>query len=710
MEFVVTDVPKSAVVDWQGGDGEASHLALRKSLLRRWLHALLTSQHAAGVLSHRVDVEAAWAYFGEPLPASLTPYDYEAPQMLRALQRLQTKWKKLPPPPDVLSLVPGAKVLADGLNLPKGAARVLAVLALRDADRDFCAVLSSLNLDDSRRVISTLAGWAGVGVELTRHCVAERGVLSTLHCLASDDSMELDVEAAFSLSPTLRRRLLSPQSSLHELLSGVFRATPAACLTPADYPHLGDVLPVWIAYLRATMSQARPGVNLLIYGPPGAGKTELARVLAAAVEAELFEVAVQDGDGDSRSAAQILQISRAAQIALRGRARSLMLIDEADAVFEQPRFEMMRGSGVGKAWAIEMLESAATSTLWVANEMGHVHPAILRRFDLVLQMEAPPASVRRRMVSHHLGASRASLALRDELGDNPHLQAGHIAMLGRMANSLPDEVDADVAIRQQHHALHELLQLPVRPTATRSALGAFDTEFLNADQPVDSVIERVRQRGAARIALYGPPGTGKTAFGQALAKALDRPLQICTGADLLSRWLGGTERNIVDAFARASREGNVLMLDEVDSLLMRREDADRHWQVSQVNELLNALDHFRGVVVLTTNRFDALDRAVLRRLDFKLALRAPTAAQRIALWQHLCTQQHWPVEAADCERIRDMDGLTPGDFHLVARQYLERHDAEARTEALRDLRHEWTLKSDKPRTLGFVAPNTHYHA
>jgi transitional endoplasmic reticulum ATPase len=314
------------------------------------------------------------------------------------------------------------------------------------------------------------------------------------------------------------------------------------------------------------------------------------------------------------------------------------------------------------------------------------------------------------MVSHHLRDSRASLALCEELGENPHLQAGHIAMLGRMAKSLPAEVNADLAIRQQHHALHELLQLPVRRTAMRSALGEFDTEFLNADQPVDSVIERVRQRGAARIALYGPPGTGKTAFGHALAKALDRPLQICTSADLLSKWLGDTERLIVEVFARATREGSVLMLDEVDSLLMRREDADRHWQISQVNELLNALDHFRGVVVLTTNRFDALDRAVLRRLDFKLALREPTATQRIALWQRLCTQQQWHVGAADCERIRDMEGLTPGDFHLVARHYLERQDGEAKADALRDLQHEWKLKSGKPRTVGFVAPNTHYHA
>ncbi len=708
MEFVVTDVPKNAVVEWQDDEGEARVLAARKGLLRRWLHALLEGLPQADV--RRIDVEDAWAYFGEPVPSSLVPFEVDSPALQRALKRVQVKWKKLPPAADPLSLVPGARVLAEGLGLPKAAARVLAVLALRDADSEFCAALSSLRLDDSRRVLSTLAGWAGVGLEATRQCVGEKGVLATLRCLVSDDGEEPTLEDAFALSPTVRRQMLSPQPSLRDLLSGVFRSTPAACLSATDYPHLSEVLPIWTAYLRSAMAQSRPGVNLLIYGPPGAGKTELARVLAASVEAELFEVVVEDSDGDPRGAREILQLSRAAQIALKDRSHSLMLIDEADAVFESAAFDPMRRSGTSKAWTIEMLETAATPTIWVANEMGHVHPAILRRFDLVLQMDSPPTSVRRHIVEHHLGSERVPTSLRQELSENPHLQAGHVAMLGRMLGALPQGVSAAQAIRQQHAALQELLGLPPPRALMRSSLGEFDTRFLNADRPIDEVIARVIERGAARIVLYGPPGTGKTAFGLALAKALDRPLQHCTSADLLSKWIGDTERNIVDAFARASREGNVLMLDEVDSLLMCREDADRQWQVSQVNELLNALDHFAGVVVLTTNRFDALDRAVLRRLDLKLQLRAPTPEQRIALWRQLCAQQQWAVDEADCLRLRGLDGLTPGDFHLVARQYLDHHEPKAKADALRDLQQEWQIKQGNQRVVGFAAPNAHFHA
>jgi len=114
--------------------------------------------------------------------------------------------------------------------------------------------------------------------------------------------------------------------------------------------------------------------------------------------------------------------------------------------------------------------------------------------------------------------------------------------------------------------------------------------------------------------------------------------------------------------------------------------------------------------VLTTNRFDALDRAVLRRLDFKLQLRAPTPEQRNALWRQLCAQQQWAVDEGDCQRLRGLDGLTPGDFHLVARKYVDRHEPKAKADALRDLQQEWQIKQGNQRMVGFAAPRSRLDA
>ena len=78
-----------------------------------------------------------------------------------------------------------------------------------------------------------------------------------------------------------------------------------------------------------------------------------------------------------------------------------------------------------------------------------------------------------------------------------------------------------------------------------------------------------------RICLYGPPGTGKTAYGQHVAAQLDRPLLLRRASDIISPWLGLTERNLARMFRQAQEEEAVLLLDEADSFLQDRQRDQR---------------------------------------------------------------------------------------------------------------------------------------
>jgi len=142
------------------------------------------------------------------------------------------------------------------------------------------------------------------------------------------------------------------------------------------------------------------------------------------------------------------------------------------------------------------------------------------------------------------------------------------------------------------------------------------------------------------LLLYGPPGTGKTLAAEAIAGELGRTLWRLRTDQLLSRWVGDTEKQIAAVFQAARAADGVVLLDEADSLLGHRDQAVQRWEVSMTNLLLQEIDSFPGVAVLTTNRDTALDPALERRLLARLEFALPGPLEREKLWE-----RHLPPRA-----------------------------------------------------------------
>ena len=144
---------------------------------------------------------------------------------------------------------------------------------------------------------------------------------------------------------------------------------------------------------------------------------------------------------------------------------------------------------------------------------------------------------------------------------------------------------------------------------------SYQLEWVSCNENIHKITEGLMRTKKGRICCYGPPGTGKTAWAAWLAEELDMPLLLCKGSDLLDPYVGGTERNIAQAFEQAKSDNAVLVLDEVDTFLFSREGADRSWERSQVNEMLTQIERFEGLMVVSTNLMNVLDPAALRRFD-----------------------------------------------------------------------------------------------
>ena len=139
-------------------------------------------------------------------------------------------------------------------------------------------------------------------------------------------------------------------------------------------------------------------------------------------------------------------------------------------------------------------------------------------------------------------------------------------------------------------------------------------------------------------------------------------------ADLLSCWIGETEKNLARAFHEAAAEGAILLIDEADSFLQDRSGAQRGWEITHVNEMLTQMEAFEGLFIASTNLVNSLDAASLRRFDFKVKFDFLRPAQRIALFRRVLGDNVEPDELT-LRRLAQLDQLVPGDFANVLRQF-----------------------------------------
>ncbi|MFF2748638.1 ATP-binding protein [Kitasatospora sp. NPDC058048] len=244
-----------------------------------------------------------------------------------------------------------------------------------------------------------------------------------------------------------------------------------------------------------------------------------------------------------------------------------------------------------------------------------------------------------------------------------------------------DATDVDTAVRAHTPGGLERLTRRVEPAATLDDLvlppgprAEIDDLVLRARRR-DLVLRRWRMRpgrvrGHGVTALFsGPSGTGKTLAAEALAHAVGGDLYVVNLATVVDKYIGETEKNLDRVFTAAADVHGVLLFDEADALFGRRAEAkdahDRHAN-TQTAHLLQRLEAFDGVAVLTTNLAANIDDAFTRRLDHITHFPFPDADQRRALW-HVCLGPRAPrAPGLDLDLVADAFPLVGGSIRSCA--------------------------------------------
>lgn len=187
---------------------------------------------------------------------------------------------------------------------------------------------------------------------------------------------------------------------------------------------------------------------------------------------------------------------------------------------------------------------------------------------------------------------------------------------------------------EPRHALDRLVLQPSVVADIEAALRLI--EIREQLEAVWKLHEIQPQRGRCIVNFYGPPGTGKTRAALGIARRLGKPLYQVDYSAIVSKYLGDTAKHIALAFKQAAEADAVLFFDEADSLLSRRVAIGESCSTSinqNRNCLMQELDRFGGVVVMTTNLFGNYDEAILRRIARHIEFALPNVEMRERLFR-----------------------------------------------------------------------------
>ena len=451
--------------------------------------------------------------------------------------------------------------------------------------------------------------------------------------------------------------------SMDEIFESAIKPCSKTNLTTKNYPHIKEDMKILLSFLKNAVSKKQRGVNVLLYGSAGTGKTELSKVIASELNLKLYEVAYDDEYGYATEDRRLRSYCLAQNVLSAG--SNLLMYDEAEDIFNTNNDEKRQ---YGKAFINRSLETNEVPTIWITNNILDMDEAVVRRFNLAIEIGIPTEDVRAKIIKKY-SENLIDSKLVKKLAKNQFVAPAVVSNASLVVSNLNTKDKNKAFERVISNTLKAQGYEEIRDYNPKEDLpSSYDPNFVNSDCDLNELIQGIKESKSARICLYGVPGTGKSAYTKFIAKSLKKPIIIKKGSDLLSMFVGGTEKNIALAFKEAKEKHAVLVFDEVDSFLQDRSMAARSWEVTQVNEMLVQMESFDGIFIATTNLINNLDKACLRRFDLKLEFGYLLPEQARNLFKKECALLKVKFDENASKKVSSLGLLAPGDFASVRRQ------------------------------------------
>ena len=374
------------------------------------------------------------------------------------------------------------------------------------------------------------------------------------------------------------------------------------------------------------MLRGEKPVSVLLYGKPGSGKTEYAKSLAKTTGKKVILFRNESEFSNEKNA-----LCKLSLLLSLNRQDSILIIDEADSILTGIEMGIF-GPVVSKKKGLvnKMLDNSQNKVIWIVNYIKNIDASTRRRFTMSCQFCSMPKDTLDNILLSKLEPLSLSEPLQRSIMKKFEKYNITGASVDNIVTAISSFKDADdkVLLRNTEVVLRENSLLINGANKMRCNVAtSYDSSVLNTSMGAESIVKMLKNAKSfakknrmgsgmdtgVRMLFYGVSGTGKTEFARYLSQMLGKKILLKRVSDIMSKWLGETEGNIAKAFAEATERDMILLFDEADSFFADRNNAERSWERTSVNEFLTQMEEFPGILICTTNLKHILDKASLRR-------------------------------------------------------------------------------------------------
>ncbi|MGL1956416.1 MAG: AAA family ATPase [Colwellia sp.] len=506
------------------------------------------------------------------------------------------------------------------------------------------------------------------------------------------------------LDSNLKVNINLPDTSVMQLISHAFADSEPSKLAMNDFKYIENINELKTIIKHAANLNEK-GINILVYGDPGTGKTELAKTLIHSANLDLKTVSFKDEDDNTLSANNRLKCFNLIQSAHHAFNQSAVIFDEATDLFQNKETSFFSiKEAVSKKHINSTLENNHLISFYLCNSIEGIDPAYLSRFSYILHMPSLSTKQRKKILTNAISAEHKQYLKAtwlNQMASNSRVTARHIenaTRIVRMAKTPADKVQSKIESVLTMYLKHT----DDKETVKQPLPDFYHSGFINTSVSLGTLLKNLKGDSTAKLLFFGLPGTGKTQFAYYLLDKIKTEYMTIRSSDILDCYVGNTEKNIAATFSKARQEKKAIIIDEIDSLISAREGMQSQWQRTAVNEFLTQLDDFDGIVVCTTNHLKTLDSAAFRRFHSKIEFNPLANNQKLALLKRIVKAFGLTKDLtwlATADKLNKFGLLTPGDFNAVNGR-LKWQGITSLTTYITELKKEHSIKQPSNR-IGF---------